>query len=489
MEKRGLNLTKKNKALNLLLIVWLASIVLPILIACKYAVPSVDDFIRNYDDISLLAYMCQNVKIAYLTWQGTYFSYFIGAVPLLSMFGVAGIRYYLFFAAIIFFAAFILFARLESEWFGFDAGRKNTASLAMVAIMLLLLLNGNCENETFYWYAGSVTYVMETVLSFVCVSCYIAYERKAANWLLVVGSLSAICAVGGNLCISALLCAMLLFFIGYDFLIKKTLSKNIILGIVALAGSLINVAAPGNYVRSDTMGEAGLHPIETINRVVSHVLTTLYDDIQNGPMILLLIVVFLLAHAICKESKLEFRYPGLVTLYAFFGIFITAFPLFLGYDADIEYYWFPRFTYVERIGIAIFLPFTVAYWGGYCAKKGFFSLKKEHYLLVGIMLIIGLSTVDILEWGPYKMASHLAAGDYEAFAESEMSMITQIEQSGGGDVVVYYTAPEDGIWANLKNVGLDCYADVTSNNNVRMAKFYGVNSIYVLPAESEVTTE
>lgn len=478
--------TKENIPLAIA-IIFLASIVLPVLYACRYAIPSGDDFMINNGYIAsnsdnLLLYLLQSVVNTYLGWQGTYLAAIIGGFPLLYLSGISAVKLFLLIVATAFFCAFLLFVKEGCQWMGVDESKRAVVSIAVASLMLLFLISSKFEDEIFYWYSGTSVYTIPLTVAFLAVACCMAYDRKKSKKILVTGSVLAFFAAGGALCCSALLCSMLLFIILYDFIVRKTKSKKIIIGIFALAGSLINSLAPGNFIRSSAVTNGGIHPIAILKPMLNHFSSTLYDDFQTGLLVIVLLFVFILACALCKESAFEFKYPGLVTLYAFFGIFITDFPVFLGYNANG---YFPsRVAFTERTSMIIYFALCAAYWGGYCAKRKIFSLKKEHYFLAGVMIVISLSSIDIADWGSYKMIAHLAKGDYAAVYNSEINMLSQIEISDGGDVVVHYWEPVEGTWTNLKCIGLTCYLDKTSLMNEAVAKFYGVDSVYVVPAES-----
>lgn len=289
---------------------------------------------------------------------------------------------------------------------------------------------------------------------------------------------------GGQLNVPAILCTILLFLIAYDLFIRKTKSKNIIIGIFALAGSIINTAAPGNYVRSGVIDDTGLHPIRTIHMWISHFRPLLYQEFQGGLLLIALVAVFILTCALCKNSSREFKYPGLVTLYAFLGIFITDFPVLLGYSTTASFYWPSRVAFVERFAMIVLLTFCVAYWGGWCAKKEVFSFKKEQYFIMALIGLAVFSKVDTTSLGSLRMLAHIANGDFAVISEAEIDMLEQIEAAGSGDVTVYYDVTTlEGRWSNLMRIGLT--ADSSNWINAAVASYYGVDSVTLVYIEGE----
>lgn len=473
----------REKILLAVLIVWLATLILPVVVACIYAVPSQDDFVTKWTsgDGNILIYMLQETKNFYLTWQGTYLAAFIGHFPFFYLTGTTGLRAFLVLCSIAFFAAFILLTREACYWMGIDSKNIAIPSVVATAVMLVFIISGSYENEFFYWQSGVVTYTVPLTLSMFASACYIAYEKGQKNRTLVAGCILAILGAGGALCVSALSCALLLFFISYDLFIKKTRSKNILIGIFALAGSLINTLAPGNYVRNNVIDDTGLHPLKAVNNFVKHFIPLLYEEFQDGLLLIVLVVIFLIAYAFCKNSQRKFKLPLLVTLYACFAMFIVEFPVLLGYSSFD--YWPSRVAFIERFSIVIFLAFCAAYWGGYFARKEIFSFTKEHYAIVALILLAVFSKVPTADFGAYRMLVHLAKGDFAAFSDAEMNMLEQIEAAGSGDVTVYYDSSlTDGTWCNLMEIGFQDFTDWWINESV--AEFYGVDSVTVVYPES-----
>lgn len=475
----------KDKVLLAALIIWLASVILPVVIACGYALPSVDDFyfdINQSDgDSNLLILMLQHTKYLYFNWQGTFLTNFIVSFPALRIFGVTGLRIFLILYAVIFFVALSLLVNRLCYWLGINDNTRAATTIAFSALVVMFLISGKYEDEIFNWYTGACAYLVPLTLLLFCVDCFLAYERRHSYKSLILGCILAFFAVGGSLNCSAMLCAILLFLILYNFIVKRTISKSLIIGIFALAGSLVTALAPGNYVRHGEIDGSGVHFYKAFFDCLDRFKVLLLDEFKGGLLPIVLIVVFILAFSLLKNSKIEFKFPILVTLYALCGIFITDFPVVLGYSTTE--YWPTRVAFVERLALIVFLTFAAVYWGGFCAKKINISLNKKHYLFVALAIVIIIALSKDFTIGSYKVLLHLAKGDYAAVAESELDMLDQIEKSDGGDVVVYYTAPAEGTWTNLKLIGIYTHADKTAPDNVAVANFYGVDSLQVVESE------
>lgn len=210
--------TKENIPLAIA-IIFLASIVLPVLYACRYAIPSGDDFMINNGYIAsnsdnLLLYLLQSVVNTYLGWQGTYLAAIIGGFPLLYLSGISAVKLFLLIVATAFFCAFLLFVKEGCQWMGVDESKRAVVSIAVASLMLLFLISSKFEDEIFYWYSGTSVYTIPLTVAFLAVACCMAYDRKKSKKILVTGSVLAFFAAGGHSAVRRFcaVCYSLLFY-------------------------------------------------------------------------------------------------------------------------------------------------------------------------------------------------------------------------------------------------------------------------------------
>ena len=86
-----------------------------------------------------------------------------------------------------------------------------------------------------------------------------------------------------------------------------------------------------------------------------------------------------------KESQIEYKYPILVTLYCYLGIFITDFPVVLGYShANLD----GRVAFIESVAIVVFSMAAALYWEGWSARKELFNFTKELYFIIVLVCLI-----------------------------------------------------------------------------------------------------
>ena len=354
--------------------------------------------------------------------------------------------------------------------------KKMLGTLTFGTLGFLYVLCNNDLSEIFFWYTGSFGYTLPLSFVFLSISCYMNYERKERNSTLILGSICAIVAAGGALNITALLCALLLMGILYNKIVCKQVKKNIIIGITALIGAIINVIAPGNYVRHAVI-DSKIRPLFSICTTLLRVNHVIAIELQKGFLLFVIVIAFIFAYKNSQHSSVKFRYPVLITLYGYFALIITDFPVILGYSSSAN---LPgRCTFVESVSTIIFFICVIAYWGGWAAQKNIFQFTAVSFLLIALICSMPLfkyfDIYTLTDLTPYKMVYHIFCGDYKTELERELSIINQIENSTENEVTVCIAKPKDEEWTNLKKIGLS--EDSTFWVNDALADYYSKNAI------------
>lgn len=474
-------MSKKSKIIMMISSLLLLTIICPVLMGCLYATPSADDFTnsigwQNYEEPHL-KYMLLNLINSYKSWQGTYFGSLICGFPVYYKLGLTGFRIWLLGAAILFCFSSFLFVISFVRWLGIKDSGKYVTTLIYTALFLLYILGTNNLDEIFYWYTGACVYTLPVCFSLLCISFYMLYETNKKKISLVLGIIFAFLGAGGALDIAALLCSLLLFGFLYNYLVLEKISRSFLIGLTALSGAIINVAAPGNFVRHATMDEK-IRPLMSIANAILRVNNVISSDFRKGLILAIIIVSFVIAFEKLEKDVFMFKYPGLVTIYCYIAILVTDFPIFLGYSSA---YLPGRCAFVEHISIAIYTILASVYWAGWVKNNEIFKFTKEIYLTLAIICIIPLSAYfdvsSLKELTPYKMTWHLAKGDYKTVSKKTASIIEQIEESSEPDVIVYITASADDEWTNIKPIGLS--EDSAYWVNTGVAQYYGKSSITI----------
>ncbi len=474
----------KNLRKNWLLIICVAvlvSILLPIYIGAFYAVPASDDFsyASKYVlyDTNILKFLLLNVRDYYMTWQGGFSAIFLSGFPTYFFFGTAGLTVEIVICSTLFFVALAWFIKMCLYKMGASDIRKFTLVLYTMILFYVLCVNG--LSEIFYWHTGVAEYMMTTTCSFLSAIMYMKYDESSKkNVCLVLGCIFAVIGAGALLNISAFLCTILMFLVAYDIFVQKKINKSCSIFIVAVLFSVVNAVAPGNFARHTffdsevRVGEMLFQTMLKINQVIS-------TDIRSGLFLFAAVVSFVYGINRFKESEFDFKLPGLVTLYCYFSMIISDFPIVLGYSGTN----FPiRCDFTEKLTVILFIVFAATYWGGWCAQKCDLSFTKEHLIIIGIVCAIPLSAylnfTTLMEFTPYKMVKHISNGDFKRVSERQKSLIEQVKTSEDADVVVVIPAPEEGEWVNIMTTGAGDNAE--NYINASMAAIYGKNSVVVL---------
>ena len=155
------------------------------------------------------------------------------------------------------------------------------------------------------------------------------------------------------------------------------------------AGFLSALVAPGNFSRlgSET-GETGLHLFRTALDTLVLWLDTTFDLIKNPLVLIAMLVLVLIGAVIFKEMKFKFQYPLLPFVLTILCLYITYFPMALGYGGTSYLPNRVRFifcTYAVLMYAASFL-----YLGGFVyRKKGEFIAKKNLITAVAALAVFG----------------------------------------------------------------------------------------------------
>ena len=456
---------KKLSYVNVIFVCLLASVMLPVLAGCLYTMPCADDFANALgwmnESGNRLLYLFRNMARIYMGVQGTYFGNFLLGIPVYYLFGMTGLRLWIVFMATLFFVSCFLLVRAFTQLIDFRSEIRQMSVFLILTVGLFYLLGTNLLGEVFFWFTGVQVYLVPLCMLLLSVTCYLRYKLTSRVKFVVLGSVAAFLAAGGALNIASLLCAVYLFGILYDFIILKKSDKSIIMALVALAGALLNALAPGNFVRH-TAYDTGLNLSGAFVKTVFRAGYAVFTDFRSGFLLAVVLITFLFGYKYLKNSTFQFRCPGLITLYALFAVFITDFPIVMGYASTRIG---PRGEFVEHLAITMFFMLTALYWGAWSAKKELFEFTKTSILILTTMTLLFLTGEyaydTFLTFTPYKMAYHIVNGDFGSVIEKEEEAIREIKESSERDVVIYIEPDRDELWVNFarSRFGYECVYD------------------------------
>lgn len=310
----------------LLTVIYMGSLV-PLLIIGGYNYPSADDYgigstCRQawVDSHSLLQTIWQAVLMAwhdYFNWMGYFTSIFLMAVHP----GVFGEQFYslttwIMVGMISFSTMYLLHAILVK-------GYRADKYVCHCVSMLMLFVSIQCmvgRVEAFYWYCGAVNYMFLHSMSLFFFGALISsvYDKgKKRVFDLIIASILGFFTGGGNQMTALNTAIVLAAAIGLITYRKQWKTKGAIMMPMGLFffGFLLNIAAPGNWVRAS--GTTGMNPVKAVFVSFYYCLDYAIGEWTNWPVLVMAIALVPLFWYMAGNIKFEFPYPAAVVLFGF----------------------------------------------------------------------------------------------------------------------------------------------------------------------------
>lgn len=311
--------------------------------AAYYSVYSADDFsaansLRPYGDSAwdyLLACF-RHVKEIYLGWQGSYFSSFIATIinPL-SQFGLPQLRVEMILNVLLFFSSLIFLIHVifnnvikenyHIKWFA-------------CACIVYVIMNSRTYPEVFFWFIGVVTYSFSIICLFFSLGFFILSNTKSKHRILfaVLASLLSVGSQGGSLAITGAGCYIILVLCLAFWLQSKKLSvMNLVVAFIFMAGALVNVVAPGNYIRHAHF-ETGIHPIAVIAPTIRQYFQEIKLIISNDQFRVIFLLLILCGAILYGKVQSDIKIYTAISLLLLITPIVTIFPVMLGYAGNAD---------------------------------------------------------------------------------------------------------------------------------------------------------
>lgn len=489
-----------------LLIVYLLSLV-PLLWIGFYNYPSADDYSIGSDcrqafvnTHSLLATVWAGIVRAaddWLNWMGYFTSNFLMALPTNTF----GERAYVWTSVIMIGALSLSTAYLLKVIFCkvFHADKYLAGS---VILMMLFITVQRMQGrvEAFYWYSGAANYIL--VHSF-CMWFYglliaaIYDTGKKRTGKLIGASILGFLVGGGNQMTALNGAVVLLVAILCVSLQKKWKNYRAFWWPIGLyyLGFLLNVAAPGNWVRA--ADASGMNPVKAILVSFYYAFDYCINQWSGWPVLLLVLLMIPLFYHMA--GKTDFSFPCPLGVIAFGFCLVAAMmtpPLFA--VGSIEAQRLQALTYAMYI---LMVTLGTGYAAGWFRKKAEqkkwnldegqfktdadkeneenrkFSGNVAVYILFCLLFFAFASVITVIPV-PYYFAfssaiTDLADGSAKAYGDARKERIA-IYESGEKDVVVKElpAQPELLYFSDIKE-------DPEDWENRGLCRFYGLDSVRV----------
>lgn len=379
---------KKGIPVKILAMVLLAALILlliPMLKASEYNVPSADDYSNGLptyrawsktgDIREVLKASFRRIESLYRIWQGTFSAIFLFTLNPM----IFGEQYYRFAAYPILIMLFIgIFSLSRAVWTrGFHAKKSETLCIGIVwAIICTQFLPR--ASQGIYWYTGAVYYTFFFGLSaaaFALLICFILRDKgKKGIGKLIAASLILFFTGGGNL-VTGLTTAVALAGMELLLILNRNRDWKVLLipTLCNYAAFGANVAAPGNAVRQRNFGQPGLVPAVFLSFKEAGGSFIKWFSLPVLALILVLIPVFWI---IVSRSGKKFPLPGVVTLSSICLAAVMFYPpIYAMTDRNLQH--LGRITNIIFFGMVFLFMFNLFYWMGWLNNRGI--LKKKHF--------------------------------------------------------------------------------------------------------------
>ena len=479
-----------------LTIVYAASLI-PLLWIGYYNYPSADDYSIGSNcrqtwvaTHSVFATVWAGIVRAaedWLNWMGYFTSNFLMAIPP-STFGERA--YVLTCWVMIIMLSLSTLYLLHTIFVKVFKADKYISNCVIMLMLFVTVQRMVGRVEAFYWYSGAANYML--VHSF-CMFFYgllisAVYDRgKKRIFDLTVASVLGFLVGGGNQMTALNGAIVLLVVIGFLTVQKKWREyKGHIVPIAFFyLGFILNVAAPGNWVRAE--GASGMNPVKAVFVSFYYCLDYCMSEWSGWPVLLLLIILIPLFWKMVGRSEFQFRYPLIVVLFGYCVVsaMMTP-PLFAVGNMGAAR--LQALTYTMYI---LVLTLCVGYVTGWVRRKveavserkeqtgkdTHFSANEIWCVLVSLLFFAFASVITIIPEPHYftfsSALTDLTNGSAKAYGDALEDRM-EIYRSGEKDVVVepLPAQPQLLYFSDIKE-------DPEDWENRGLCRFYGIDSVRV----------
>lgn len=315
----------------------------------------------------------------------------------------------------------------------------------VVSVFIVYLLTEYIQmQESFYWLTGALAYTFPMSCTLCGIACFLTYIRTKKRRIYIVGLCFGVICGGGNLNVPALGCTLVFFILVYMFIKEKKLSRDYLVFLLLwIAFTLVNVLAPGNYIRHEKLDSTGLHPIRAIFGAFMRVYKKRYLNIvKDTDFLVILLLLIICGLLITVNDSLDKKAYIYVSIMALLLPIIVAYPIALGYNSFDPNYSMPR-RVAQIVDLSIVLSLgnaaiCVGQYIRYLVKNNNNNIKIViATILVGAFVTCGLDNYNIIENNAsIKIYKGLRTGVYKEYNEKVSTLYDSFKNRKGEDVVV-----------------------------------------------------
>lgn len=463
---------------------------LPSIIITLYTYPVQDDFHNTTVILSEMALgknafiaACSKAITGYTTYSGYYFSlfltYFTDAIVQCDIWGI---RITQFVMAVCFYFSLFLFMYCVTRWvMRYSVERALQTAAFLIACMTCL--HYFADNEDLYWFCASVIYLIPMTFILLGIVLLIYAINNDNRILLIPVAILGFLSGGAVLNIAALGCILFVLVAYWGIVVKKKIMISLIGSIPMIVGGMINVIAPGNFVRKGTAITRDI-VVETLIGTFHYTLERYGMFFSRHPLFpaMLLVLFILLLITECPKYKYKFYFPVLFSEVMFLSVMITIFPVALGYGMEV-YAIMERSNFISDLAIFLFSFLIIFYWRGWLAIKLPNLVIRQRGKIVAYIIILSIFVVafyktNIREMAAVRQARELSNGRIKEYADWNVSVIKAMETEE--DIIKIETnVPEDRTCLIGPKYFYGTFDYEKEPQNRSMMKFYGKKAIYI----------
>lgn len=379
----------KEKIWIVALICGIAVLIAPYIYTILYAVPSSDDFVMaiGVDKANLLSEAIRIANEYYFKWAGDWISIFLQIIfnPLL-LFGATSNMYGVEMAVLFLLYAIVIGWMIRNIFYYVLKIKDMKIILGVYMIVLTCILNMDVWTEIFYWFVGS-TYLHGMLFGMSAIALLAKY--RAAGGILC-GILLAITGFFGCsfFMLAVLPATVYLLYIVIDFIKdRKVYWKKDAPFLFYCVGFLSAIVAPGNFSRlgSET-GETGLHLFKTALDTFILWMDTMFDLIKNPLVLIMMLLLTLIGMVIFRDLSFQFKFPGIPFALTLLCLYITYFPIALGYGGTR--YLPNRIRFIFCTYAILMYAASFLYLGGWFSKKNGQLITNKNIVTAVVALAV-----------------------------------------------------------------------------------------------------
>lgn len=369
----------------------------------------------------------------WFTWMGTYFSKFMQMF--LHAFNGGGLpkfRVVMTGNAIFFMLSFCLFLYAISK----EAVSSRLQKAGVIAIGCIGLFGFKAWPDAFYWFAGAMNYSLPLSLNMLALSILLLCP-KLKKWNMIFVSVLLFLGMGGSLMISGA-CCWILIMVLVRLIYKKEFScKYIWFLVITMIGCILNVAAPGNFVRHSIIDDSGIHLFRAIIWSFDTVVRNLKWLILDTPFVILIIVMLGIGIKEGKSDKVDEKYAYIRLVFNLLIPFVAVYPICLGYSGQGEV---NRSQFILVWALVISIIDTAIIAGKLLATKISVSIGYKT-VMAGFVLIVIMSaqkdTWLLTSFVPYKTMMALADNEIQEYYHDVNRLYETCAANKGKNVFIY----------------------------------------------------